>query len=67
MLTSRGIERVLGDLGLASGMTRRWTVMGAADVGAPHQRDRIWIVAHASDGGGSWGQGDGSSIYIGKN
>jgi DNA (cytosine-5)-methyltransferase 1 len=27
------------------GFDARWGVLGAADVGAPHQRDRIWIVA----------------------
>jgi DNA (cytosine-5)-methyltransferase 1 len=25
------------------GFDARWGVLGAADVGAPHQRDRIWI------------------------
>jgi DNA (cytosine-5)-methyltransferase 1 len=42
MLVTRGLERVLGDL-TSLGYDTRWTVMGAADVGAPHQRDRIWI------------------------
>jgi DNA (cytosine-5)-methyltransferase 1 len=42
MLVTRGLERVLGDL-TEIGYDTRWTVMGAADVGAPHQRDRIWI------------------------
>ena len=46
MLTSRGLGRVLGDLA-QMGFDARWGVLGAADVGAPHQRDRIWIVAHA--------------------
>jgi DNA (cytosine-5)-methyltransferase 1 len=46
MLTSRGLGRVLGDLA-AMGFDARWGVLGAADVGAPHQRDRIWIVANA--------------------
>jgi DNA (cytosine-5)-methyltransferase 1 len=45
MLTSRGLGRVLGDLA-AMGYDAEWGVLGAADVGAPHQRDRIWIVAH---------------------
>lgn len=27
------------------GFDAQWGVLGAADVGAPHQRDRIWIVA----------------------
>jgi DNA (cytosine-5)-methyltransferase 1 len=42
MLTSRGLGRVLGDLA-QMGFDARWGVLGAADVGAPHQRDRIWI------------------------
>ena len=44
MLTSRGLDRVLGDLA-KMGFDARWGVLGAADVGANHQRDRIWIVA----------------------
>ena len=44
MLTSRGLGRVLGDLA-NMGFDARWGVLGAADVGANHQRDRIWIVA----------------------
>ena len=47
MLTSRGLGTVLGDLA-ALGYDARWGVLGAADVGAPHQRDRIWIVAHTN-------------------
>jgi len=43
MLTFRGLGRVLGDLA-AMGFDARWGVLGAADVGANHQRDRIWIV-----------------------
>jgi len=43
MLTSRGLGRVLGDLA-TMGFDARWGVLGAADVGANHQRDRIWIV-----------------------
>jgi len=46
MLTSRGLGRVLGDLA-AMGYDARWGVLGAVDAGAPHKRDRIWIVAHA--------------------
>ena len=47
MLTSRGLGVVLGDLA-QMGFDARWGVLGAADVGAPHQRDRIWILAHAN-------------------
>jgi DNA (cytosine-5)-methyltransferase 1 len=46
MLTSRGLGRVLGDLA-AMGYDARWGVLGAVDAGAPHKRDRIWIVAHS--------------------
>jgi len=51
MLLHRGIGRVLGDLSCL-GYDSKWAVMGAADVGAPHQRDRIWIVANSRHGGG---------------
>ena len=44
MLTSRGLGRVLGDLA-SMGFDARWGVLGAADIGAPHKRDRIWICA----------------------
>jgi DNA (cytosine-5)-methyltransferase 1 len=43
MLTSRGLGRVLGDLA-SMGFDAKWGVLGAADVSANHQRDRIWIV-----------------------
>jgi len=47
MLTSRGLGRVLGDLA-AMGYDAEWGVLGAVDVGAPHERGRIWIAAHAA-------------------
>jgi len=46
MLTTRGGTRVVGDLA-KMGYDCKWTVMGAADVGANHKRDRMWIVAHS--------------------
>ena len=49
MLVRRGLARVLGDLA-ALGYDARWGVLGAAHAGAPHQRDRIWIVATDADG-----------------
>ena len=48
MLTSRGLGRVLGDLA-SMGFDARWGVLGAADVGANHQRDRIWIVGKVTN------------------
>lgn len=53
-LISRGLDRVLCDLA-ALGYDARWTVMGAADVGAPHKRERIWILANAMCAGGERG------------
>ena len=47
MLTSRGLGRVLGDLA-AMGYDAEWCVLGADDCGAPHKRDRIWILAHSN-------------------
>lgn len=51
MLTSRGLGRVLGDLA-EIGYDAVWTVLGADDIGAPHRRKRIWILANARHIGG---------------
>ena len=52
MLTVRGLGAVLGDLA-EMGFDARWGVLGAADVGANHKRERIWIVANSKYGGHS--------------
>jgi len=44
MLTIRGLGVVLGDLS-KMGFDAEWGVISAADIGAPHLRERIWIVA----------------------
>jgi len=44
MLTSRGLGTVLGNLA-EMGFDAKWCVLGADSVGAPHKRDRIWILA----------------------
>jgi DNA (cytosine-5)-methyltransferase 1 len=46
-LLTRGLGVVLSELA-ALGYDCKWTVLGAADVGAPHKRDRFWLVAHAN-------------------
>ena len=51
ILTSRGLGRVLGDLA-ALGYDAEWGVLGAVDAGAPHKRDRIWIVGTFADSTG---------------
>ena len=48
MLTSRGLHRVLGDLA-EMGYDARWCVLGACDAGAPHKRDRIWILGELAN------------------
>jgi DNA (cytosine-5)-methyltransferase 1 len=47
MLTSRGLGVVLGDLA-QMGFDAEWGVLSAADVGANHLRERIWIVAYSN-------------------
>lgn len=44
-LLVRGLGRVLGDLA-AIGYDAEWHCIPASYVGAPHRRDRIWIVAY---------------------
>ena len=46
MLVGRGLAVVLGDLA-EMGYDARWGIMGAHHAGAPHKRDRIWIVANS--------------------
>ena len=46
-LLSRGLGDVLGDLA-AFGYDAEWHCIPAAAVGAPHRRDRIWIMADAT-------------------
>ena len=73
MLTSRGLGTVLGDLA-ALGFDARWGVVSAADVGAPHLRERIWIVAKFpdTDNGRRWRReisgegGNGRSEFYGE-
>ncbi len=49
VLTSRGLGRVLGDLA-SVGYDAEWCVLGADDVGASHERKRIFIEASNSNG-----------------
>lgn len=45
VLRSRGLDKVLGSLA-EIGYDAEWHCIPASAVGAPHQRDRIWIVAY---------------------
>ena len=44
-LRSRGLDQVLGSLA-ALGYDAEWHCIPACAVGAPHRRDRLWIVAY---------------------
>lgn len=48
LLANRGWRRVLGDLH-ALGYDARWGIVGAHHAGAPHKRDRFWILATDSE------------------
>ena len=45
-LRSRGLDQVLGSLA-ALGYDAEWHCIPACAVGAPHRRDRVWIMAHS--------------------
>ena len=53
-LLSRGLGTVLGDLA-SIGYDAEWHCIPASYVGAPHRRDRIWIVAYTA--GQRWKSG----------
>ena len=46
MLVNNGLDRVLTDLSKL-GFDARWDIMGADSVGAPHRRERFWLVANS--------------------
>ena len=48
-LRSRGLDVVLGGLA-ALGYDAEWHCVPASAVGAPHRRDRVWLVANADAG-----------------
>lgn len=59
-LRSRGLDRVLKDL-CEIGYDAEWHCIPAKAIGAPHQRDRIWILAYPKslfrNGGKNYAQG----------
>ena len=56
-LLARGMETVLGDLS-EIGYDTEWHVIPACAVGAPHRRERVWIVAYAGRKHGDGRQGN---------
>ncbi len=71
MLTSRGLGTVLGDLSTL-GYDAEWGVISAADVGANHLRERIWILgkntqqfrffSHSKHNRNGWGKQQSQSV-----
>lgn len=55
-LLARGLDRVLGDLA-GSGYDAEWSCIQAADLGAPHERERIFLVAYPDAQHGQAGLG----------
>lgn len=51
-LLGRGLDRVLGDLA-ALGFDAEWHCIPASALGAPHRRDRFWLVAYPN--AAEWG------------
>ena len=49
VVPDRYFGTILGQLSDA-GFNAEWTVLGAEDVGAPHRRKRLWILAYTADG-----------------
>jgi DNA (cytosine-5)-methyltransferase 1 len=47
-LVWRGIDVVISGL-VASGYDTEWSLLGASDVGASHQRKRCWVLGKLSD------------------
>lgn len=47
-LLGRGIDRVLGSLA-ALGYDAEWHSIPASALGAPHERDRVWLVAYPAE------------------
>lgn len=54
-LLGRGLGDVLGTLA-SLGYDAEWHCIPASHVGAPHRRDRIWIVAYPKDAGRAAGR-----------
>jgi len=60
-LLGRGLSRVLGDLA-ALGYDAEWHCIPASAVGAPHRRDRLWIVGLPNGNGRPAGQSTGAAV-----
>lgn len=62
-LVRGGLEHVLRDLAL-SGFDAEWDRLSAAEVGAPHLRERLFILAHRNSG--RCGKSDDENLWPGE-
>ena len=60
-----GGTRVIGDFA-EMGYDARWGIVSAENAGAPHKRERIWIVADTDNGGTVRGEGGTAHEVSGK-
>ena len=63
-LFTRGFDAVLGTLA-DLGYDAEWSMYGAADVGAPHRRHRVWILAYAQ-GDHGWREQPAGRAWVGR-
>lgn len=61
LLVKRGLAVVIGDL-TKMGYDSRWCCVSASDLGAPHERDRFWLVADSERDNDRWPNGAGWRI-----
>lgn len=64
-LLSLGMGTVLGDLS-ALGYDAVWDCVPASAVGAPHRRDRVWLVAYAAGDGRQQGEPVAEAVGYGR-
>ena len=62
-LLTRGLDRVLWEIA-ESGFDAEWQIVSASSLGAPHRRERIFIVAYPNKG---LGFTKGQKVFTGRN
>lgn len=65
-ILSGGLGTVLGDLA-ALGYDCRWCCLEASGVGAPHKRDRWWLLATMANANAGQRDGTGEEVRAGRN
>lgn len=66
LLSSGYFPTILKDLA-ESGYDARWRVLSASEVGAPHKRDRLWILAYPNSSGCHWRKNNQGQVQTKRN